>query len=126
MDKNSRYFKAFSKSTKVAIRKVATEFVWTCDTNVLRESSQKCSFQHRLIEGLAAVSKLDGKITLTILLGLALASYQSIYTLFLRIEIIGGSNSSSPPATPRIRESKKVSTKISQMVSVKHAPGRIF
>ena len=56
-------------------------------------------------------SKLDGEITLTILVGLALASQPNIYPLLQRIKILGGSNSSCCSRDPpRISRSRKVSS----------------
>ena len=47
-----------------------------------------------------AVPELDGEITWKILVGLALASKQSIYPLLQRIEMLGGSNLSSCSRDP--------------------------
>ena len=69
-----------------------------------KEQPKNCSVQHRLVEGLKAVRELDGEIT-SILVGLALASQQSIYPLLQRIEKLGGSNSNCCP--PRKNGSKK-------------------
>ena len=62
-----------------------------------REQPKNCSVQQRVVEGLEPVPELEGKITLKILVGLALASHQSIYLLFQRFEMLGSSNSSSCP-----------------------------
>ena len=65
-----------------------------------KEQLKNCSVQHRLVEGLEAVPELDGEITWKILVGLTLASQQSIYPLLQKIEVLGGSNSSCFPRDP--------------------------
>ena len=55
-----------------------------------------------------AVPKLDGEITLKILIGLALASQPNIHPLLLRIEMLGSSNSSCCSRDlPKISRSRK-------------------
>ena len=68
-----------------------TQYPW-------KEQQKNCRLQHPLIEGLEAVPACSGEITLKILVGLVLASQQSIYPLLRRIEMLGGSNSA--PTTP--------------------------
>ena len=64
------------------------------------KTAKNCSVQHRLVEGLEAVPELVGEITLKILVGLALASQQSICPLLQRIEMLGDSNLSCCPRDP--------------------------
>ena len=74
-----------------------------------KEQPKNYSVQRRLVEGLEAVPELDGEITLKILVGLALASQQSICPLLQRIGMLGGSNSSCCPRDPpRISGSRKL------------------
>ena len=53
----------------------------TCDSKVPKKKKKKktCCVHHRLYEGQEAVPELNGGITLKILVGLALAFYQSFY-----------------------------------------------
>ena len=44
--------------------------------------------QYQLVEGLKAVPKLDGKITMKMLVGHALASHQSISPLLQKIKVL--------------------------------------
>ena len=57
-----------------------------------------------------AVPELDGKITLKILIDLALASHQNIYPLLQKIKILGGPKSNSSPPLPdkdkRVRQAR--------------------
>ena len=40
-----------------------------------KEQPKKCSIQHRLVEGLDAIQKLDGEVTLNILVGSDLSRF---------------------------------------------------
>ena len=66
-----------------------------------KELLKNCPVQLRLVEGLEAVPELGGEMTLQILVGIALVSHQSMYPLSQRIEMLGGSNSSSCPRDPQ-------------------------
>ena len=89
---------------------------WICglNLNLFQEKTKgqlkNCSVHHLLVEGLEVVPELHGKITLKILIGLALAFHASI--------LRGGgpkclkvSTKAAAPLTPprRISESRKVS-----------------
>ena len=65
------------------------------------EQPKNFSIQHRSVEGQEAVPELDGETTFKILVGLALASHQSIYPLSQRIKMLGGFNLSSCPCDPQ-------------------------